>query len=327
MNRTVKRIAKIGLLASGVLLAAGVLLLSVSYVLYFSPNAADLPCRGCSGEARAVQVNGFDLYYRSVGQRGTNPPVVLLHGGPGMSSDTFKKGFDFLADRYEVVYYDQRGSGNSQIKPDASAYTIEQLVEELETLRRDVLKSEQMILVGHSAGGALAQRYALKYPSRVNKLLLVAALPANGGQAVAGPIMDAMFATINVIGGNIPPADPVEADARFAELSYRSALPRLYDQAHPEVIRDFGYYAFATNRDITRSTWGGSYDEQLKQVKAPALIVYGAGDASAYTGEGQAQQMQRAIPNAEIVRFERSGHWPYLEEPQRFQEVVNGFLP
>ena len=326
MTHALGRIAKVGLIVFAVLVAGLVLLMAVSYALYFSPKAADLPCRSCSGAARAVQVHGFDLYYRSVGQRGSNPPVVLLHGGPGMSSDTFKKGFDFLADRYEVIYYDQRGSGNSQIKPDTSNYTIEQLVEELETLRRDVLKSEQMIVVGHSAGGASAQRYALKYPERVNKLILVAALPANGGQAFSGVIMDAIFATLNVLGGNIPAADPVEADTRFAELSYKSALPRLYDTSHPETIQDFGYYSFASNREFTQSTWGGNYDEQLQQLNMPALIIYGAGDGSGYTGEARAQEMQQAIPGAVLARFDHSGHWPYLEEPQRFQETMNRFL-
>jgi proline iminopeptidase len=225
-----------------------------------------------------------------------------------------------------VVYYDQRGSGNSQIQPDASAYTIEQLVEELESLRRDVLASDQTILVGHSAGGALAQRYALKYPAHVKELILVGALPANGGQTYAGVLLDAIVATMNVLGGNLPPADPQQADARFAVKGYKAAIPRLYDPGHPELIQDFGYYSFAVNRDLTRSTWGGNYDAQMRQLPMPALVIYGAGDHSPYTGEPVARQMQAAIPNSTLVGFDHSGHWPYLEEPQRFQQVINEFL-
>ena len=164
-RRSILRIG--GLLLAGLLVVL-LFVAGLSYYLYYSPKPADLPCRGCVGDARAVNVNGFDLYYRSVGAHSEKPPVVMLHGGPGMSSQTFKKGFDFLAEPgFQVIYYDQRGSGNSQIKPDSGYYTIGQLVEELEALRRDVIGSEQIMLVGHSAGGALAQRYALAYPQHV----------------------------------------------------------------------------------------------------------------------------------------------------------------
>jgi pimeloyl-ACP methyl ester carboxylesterase len=141
--------------------------------VYYSTPAANLPCRNCTGEARAVHVNGFDLYYREVGTNTTRSPFVVVHGGPGMSSQTFKKSFDFLTDEYRVIYYDQRDSGNSQIKPDTSYYTIDLLVEELETFRSQVIGADKIILVGHSAGGALFQRYAIQYSQHVNKMILV----------------------------------------------------------------------------------------------------------------------------------------------------------
>jgi proline iminopeptidase len=319
----IRRIAALGV---AMLLVSLLLLAGVSYALYYSPAPADLPCRGCSGDAQAVRIGGFDLHYRSVGERGDKPPVVLLHGGPGMSSQTFKRGFDFLSDTYQVVYYDQRGSGNSQIKPDSSAYTIDQLVDELESLRRDVIRADQMVLVGHSAGGSLAQRYALKYTTHVHEMILVGALPANGGYSQPGVVIGGIVAMMYLASGQIPPADPEQANAWFADLSYRTSIPRLFDPRHPELIQDFGYYSFAVGRDITRSTYGGSYDEQLRKLSARTLIVYGEGDHSEYTGEPVARQMQSLLPNSRLVSFAHSGHWPYLEEPERFQEVVRGFL-
>jgi proline iminopeptidase len=322
----IRRIFKIAGIAAAVLAVGFGLLLGVSYVMYYSPVPAELPCRGCTGEAQAVRVNGFDLYYRAAGQHGENAPVVLLHGGPGMSSQTFKNGFDFLADRYEVVYYDQRGSGNSQIKAENAYYTMDQLVEELESLRRDVLQSDQMVLVGHSAGGALAQRYAMKYPDHVNKMILVGALPANGGFKAGGLPLDALVSMLNIVSGNIPPRDPQEADAKFMALGYQMSIPRLYDPTHPEILHDFGYASFAVNRELTRSTYGGNYDDQLKTLTVKTLIIYGAGDNSSFTGEAAAQHMHETLPNSTLVRFERSGHWPYLEEPERFQQVLGEFL-
>lgn len=302
-------------------------LMAVAYFRYFSPKAADLPCRGCTGEARSVEVNNFDLYYRSVGERGRQPPVVLLHGGPGMSSQTFKKSFDFLADNgYEVIYYDQRGSGNSQIRPELDYYSIDQLVAELETLRRDVIQAEQIILMGHSAGGALAQRYALEYPNRVEKMILVAALPANGGFETSWFGLDAFLALINMVSGNLPPADPQAADRWIGEVGYQTSIARLYDPAHPETIQDFGYMSFAVNRELTRSTFGGSFDERLQQLPVPTLVIYGDADRSDFTGPAMAQHFHDVLPNSVLVRFERSGHWPYLEEPERFRQVLIDFL-
>ncbi len=326
MKRTLKKalqIIGIILLVLTVLLAA---FGGISYSLYYAPEAAELPCRGCEGEARAAAINGFDLYYREIGNNPERPPVVLLHGGPGQSSQTFKDGFDFLADDYRVVFYDQRGSGNSQIRPGADFYTIDLLVEELEALRREVIGADKIILVGHSAGGALATRYAIAYPQHVEKMVLVCALPPNGGQATGGVMMDALIASMNVLAGNLPPADPLEADRQFNELSFKTSANRLYDPSRTSLLEDMGYASLAVNRDITRSTLGGNFDEKLSQLAFPTLVIYGKGDNSTSTGEAMARRISEIIPDATLVAMERSGHWPYLEEPERFQTVLSDFL-
>jgi len=169
----VRKVGKVILAVFACVILAVLLFFGISYRVYYSTQAADLPCRNCTADAQAVNVNGFDLYYRVVGTNTTNPPIVVVHGGPGMSSQTFKKSFDFLADEYRVIYYDQRDSGNSQIKPDTSYYTIDLLVEELETFRSQVIGADKIILVGHSAGGALFQRYAIQYNQHGNKTILV----------------------------------------------------------------------------------------------------------------------------------------------------------
>ncbi|MBK6794893.1 MAG: alpha/beta fold hydrolase [Anaerolineales bacterium] len=145
------------------------LYVAIAYYLYNRVLPQSRPCVDC---ATPVHINGYDLYYRELGTDKGAPPVILVHGGPGHSSLSFKNGFDFLAEQTRVIFYDQRGSGNSQIKPNPEDYTIEQLVEELEALRRDVVKADMVILVGHSFGSALVQRYALKYPQHVEKMVI-----------------------------------------------------------------------------------------------------------------------------------------------------------
>ena len=142
-----------------------VLALALSYAAvadftYSRVPAVAEPCRDCATPAR---VNGYELYYREVGTDTTRPPVVLVHGGPGHSSLSFKQSFDFLAESRRVVHYDQRGSGNSEAKANPDDYTVEQLVEELEALRRDVIRADRIVVVGHSFGGALAS--ATRWPT------------------------------------------------------------------------------------------------------------------------------------------------------------------
>jgi len=326
MNRMIRNILRI---IGSVLLMLMMLLVTTgaaSYYLYYSPQGADLPCRGCDREARAVNVNGFDLYYREIGGSTDNTPIVLLHGGPGQSSQTFKDGFDFLANEHRVIFYDQRGSGNSQIKPDRKLYTIDLLVEELETLRRDVIQAEKIILIGHSAGGALTLRYAMKYPEHVEKIVLVCALPPNGGLPMGGLLMDSIVATMNVFGGNLPPADPLEADQQFNNLIRKSNMNRMYDPERTDLFDGMGYASFAVNRDLTRSTYGGNFDEQLSELGMPTLILYGEADHSSFTGMDAARHMHELIPNSVLAGFEHSGHWPYLEEPQQFENILLDFL-
>lgn len=338
MNQLIKRILQISGISLIALLVLVVAFGGVAYYLYYSPQAANLPCRGCDGAAQAVPVNGFALYYRTMGRDQAHAPVVLLHGGPGQSSQTFKDGFDFLADNhqandrandranYRVIFYDQRGSGNSQIKPGASFYTIEQLVAELETLRHEVIRTEKMILIGHSAGGALAMRYAIRYPEHVEKMVLVCALAPNNGLAVGGPLLHAIYAALNIVGGNLPPADPRQADRKFNELLFQANLDRLYDPSRTDLLQEMGYVSFAVNRDITSSTMGGNFDPQLAQLPFPTLIIYGKADHSPFTDEVVAKHLQAVLPNATLVPMVHSGHWPYLEERALFQSVLLKFL-
>jgi proline iminopeptidase len=319
-----KWIRVIGIIGA-VLLCIVVVFLGISYRVYYSSPAAELPCRHCTGQARTVHVNGFDLYYEEIGTNADTPPLVIVHGGPGMSSQTFKHSFDFLVDEYRVIYYDQRGSGYSEIKPDPEYYTIEQLVEELEGVRREVLEDDRMILVGHSAGGALVQRYALKYGDHVEKMVLMASVPANGGSKVSGVGMDAVLAAMNVLAGTVPSGTPEEADVWFAQVTYESALARLYDPDQTHLLVDAGYVSYVTNREVTRSTMGGDYEPQLAELKVSTLLVYGVAD-SAYTGEAVMRQLHSVLPNSTLVRFDKSGHWPFLEEPEKFREVMMDFL-
>ncbi len=315
------RIASIGLII-GMLIGIA-FIASADYAFYRVPPA-DLPCRDCSGDAQMISIGGFDLFYRELGPADDPAPVVILHGGPGHSSRSFKQGFNFLAQDRRVVYYDQRGSGNSQIKPDPSLYTIDQLVEELEALRRDVIRAEKIVVVGHSAGGALAQRYALAYPEHVEGMILVSSIRINNG--VGAPLLwDVFGPVLYALGPGFPPANPQTADAWFANLNLETSLPRLYDPRNRGLIEDSGYISFATWREVSRSLEGKEFSKDLRELGVRTLIVYGAADADS-TGKATADAICGLLPDCTLAGFDRSGHWPFLEEPEKFEETIRLFL-
>lgn len=320
MSRLLRLAARVGLIALGLIVASGIL----AAYRYYSPRAADRPCQGCTGEATAVNVGGFDLYTREIGSGHGGTPVVVLHGGPGHSSESFHRSLDFLADTYRVVYYDQRGSGNSQIRPDPSLYTIELLVDELESLRRDVLQADRMILVAHSAGGALAQRYSLAYPEHVEKLVLISSIPINNGVAI--PVLwDAVGPALSALGLGFPPTDPAAANAWFTDKMIQTSAPRLYDPDNEAFLHDSGMVSFATWREVSRSLEGRDYHEELANLFIPTLVTYGVADGAA-TGQDVASRICESLAGCRLVGFEQSGHWPFLEEPEEFARVVRAFL-
>jgi proline iminopeptidase len=307
-----------------ILLVLAIAFIGFANCAYYSFLPADLPCRNCSGDAQTIHVGGFDLYYREMGPSADPVPVVLLHGGPGHSSRSFKQGFDFLARSHRVIYYDQRGSGNSQIKPDPSLYTIGQLVEELESIRRDVIRADKIIVIGHSAGGALAQRYALAYPEHIERMILVSSIRINNGVGLS-LLWDVFSPVLYALGPGFPPSDPEKADEWFSKLNLSTSLPRLSDPANRSLIEDSGYISFVTWREISRSLEGQDFSGELRKLQVKTLVTYGAADADA-TGKANATAICNLLPNCTLAGFDHSGHWPFLEEPQRFEEVITAFL-
>lgn len=115
-----------------------------------------------------IHVPGGDVFYRSVGEGGI--PLLCLHGGPGFTSH-YLEALEDLADRREVIFYDQLGCGRSERPGDVSLWTVERFVEELVTVR-DALYLTDVHLLGNSWGGMLAMQYVLDRRPALRSLVL-----------------------------------------------------------------------------------------------------------------------------------------------------------
>src|SRR6185436_6422326 len=115
-----------------------------------------------------VDANGVLIYYKTVGN---GRPLLLLHGGPGASHDYFLPYLLPLARTNRLVFIDERGSGRSERLEDPSLYTVENMADDVEAVRK-ALDLGKVNVLGHSYGGVLAQAYALKYQDSIDHLVL-----------------------------------------------------------------------------------------------------------------------------------------------------------
>jgi proline iminopeptidase len=266
------------------------------------------------------------MYVLSVGQ---GPPVLVMHGGPGLDHTYLRPGLDRLASGRTLVYYDHRGNGRSP-RPATStewrAVSHASLVADADALRAR-LRLERMIVFGHSYGGLLAQAYALAYPDRVAGLILCATYPTFDYIETALALAQARAtpAQLAVLLGGM--AAPSATDDAFGE-GFRAVLPIYFHTPTPDRLAAFDdvqYSAAAFAHAFGACLPGYSTLDRLASVHAPTLVLAGAVDWIAPPALGAAR-LVAAIPRAELVLFEQSGHFPFLEQPELFTATVSAWL-
>jgi len=118
-----------------------------------------------------INVGDCELY---VEEEGKGTPLVLINGGPGGTHHYFHPWFSRVKKYARVIYYDQRGCGLSDYYPGENGYSVEQAVEDLDSIRK-ALNIDKWVVLGYSYGGFLAQYYTIHYPESVAGLVLMGA--------------------------------------------------------------------------------------------------------------------------------------------------------
>jgi len=285
-----------------------------------------------AGEHERV-VNGVRLYYRVAGDApATRAPVLFLHGGPGYNSYSFAR---LMGPRLEksrrMVYLDQRGCGRSE-RPWNGRYSLEVLVADLEALRQE-LGLERWVLLGHSFGGTLALEYAARYPQHVAGMVFV-----SGFSDAAASFSTWKSELERQYPGRLAETEtPEEAsdyervmealqglDARtfFHTLQFRDAT---YLQQQEEVDAESG---LRNTGELSRALFSnelpGYRFTAAERLTVPVLVIGGRYDQT--IGLESMKALAKALPRATLLEYERSGHFPYLEEPNRFEQDVSRFL-
>ncbi len=263
------------------------------------------------------------LYYET---EGDGPALVLIHGAAphGIFHPTFSR----FADMATLVYYDQHGYGLTGAR-DMQRWTTAKDVEDLEALRAR-LKLEKMTLLVVSYGGPIALSYALKYPHRIAKLILVSSFADNDDRI---PEAQVMVARILYEDGVAKKMKAIEDDPSLAEREKTIRKWLLTPGTHHhspipgEVVElwyDCGVFPEQSKDRSTCSipeavTWG-----DLQRIEAPVLVLSGRHDA--ITPLDLSRRMAENLPRGRLVIFEKSGHLPWIEEEELFFDTVKEFL-
>jgi pimeloyl-ACP methyl ester carboxylesterase len=251
----------------------------------------------------------YETWYEVVGEAEVagRLPLLVLHGGPGSGHDALE-GLGALAGRRRVVFYDQLGSGESDRPDDPSLWTVETFIDQLRSVR-DGLGLDEIHLFGSSWGGMLALEYAFTRPEGLSSLVLNST-PTSAprwaeetGRLAAG-LDEEEFRRRHICRLDPEPAVLQRARAKFGKQVYETM---------------WGENEFTPTG--TLKDW--DVIDRLGEIRVPTLITSGRHDECT---PKLVEPLQQGIEGSEWVLFEDSAHMPYLEETERYLQVVAEFL-
>ena len=311
---------------------ATAILLLVSFLPAHPPGATRASAQRVEREGYVDAGSGVRLFYRLLGTGGD--PVVLIHGGPGFTSDYLADDMAPLARTWSVFIYDQRGIGKSTLVSDAAGLAAQRYVEDLEAIRKH-LGLEQLTLLGHSWGAAPAALYAMQYPQRVRRMILVGTIPFRRSELAAAfekmaagrdSVTQRRMAELSAI-RKANPSD-LSACQEYYRLWFtpffaaRSAADRMQGNVcagSPASLENKPFVDQFTFPSLGDWDWTTS----LSTAIAPTLIIHGELDPLPIES---ARKWATTMPNARLVELKGIGHFPHVEAPEAFFEAVRRFL-
>lgn len=276
----------------------------------------------------------FKTRFRVVGDNRARRPLLCIHDGPGQDHQCFQSLETMRSTGRQVVFYDQVGCGGSLPPGSDIPWSIDLFLEELAAVRA-AAGLDRCHLLGHGWGGMLALEYVLAGATGLESLVLsstVASVPL--WRAELARLMDALPEELRIpldehrASGSLqsPPCRCVVDAFLRRHLCRMNPWPECLERnvaearKHPEA-RTAMLGPFELEPSGKLADWDLS--GRLGEIDIPTLIVSGRHDLAP---PATAAQLYQEIQGSEWVVFEHSAHVPHLEEPQRYLEVLDGFL-
>ena len=284
-----------------------------------------------SSEGR-IAFKGYETWYRVEGDLGADrPPLVVLHGGPGLPHDYLEPLARLADGGRAVVFYDQLGCGNSDRPDDDGLWTMSTFETELDVVR-DQLGLARFHLLGHSWGGWLALQYLLdRRPLELASPVLAstcASVPAFASETrrlkeQLPPKIQEVLDRHEAAGTTHEPEYSQASLAYTTQWLIRSHIPDYLFAAKQGENARIAALMHGPEWNVTGRLKDWDVTDRLAEVDVPTLVTSGRYDEM--TPE-LVERLVDGLPDATWQLFENSAHMPHIEEEERYLAAVATFL-
>ena len=283
-----------------------------------------------------IHVGDCELY---VEEEGKGTPLVLINGGPGGTHHYFHPWFSRAKDYARVIYYDQRGCGLSDYEPGENGYSVNQAVDDLESIRQ-ALNINKWVVLGYSYGGFLAQYYSINYPENVAGIVLMGA--STGMWVHMKPSRQNEFLSDEERKKKSEIRTQLRKLAKEKEWPMGKYMELLVYNNHlngdwkrqnmfrpsREKIAQIALYEWRQDKNFN-SIMSGSHQrvdltDAFEKCPIPTIILEGRWDLTWNTDKPEI--LHKNHPGAKLVWFENATHGIYEEEPDKFFKVLKKFI-
>jgi proline iminopeptidase len=281
--------------------------------------------------------DSLKLFYQFEGQG--EDTIVMIHGGPGMDAAYMIADFDTLAKKHVLLYYDQRGGGKSALPDTTTIKTslhIDRHIEDLEALRK-YFSLSSMTLLGHSFGTILAGKYAIAYPEKVKRMILIGAVPPYAGdferrygESLTSRLTAKELKQMDSLSNEmISGTNPKLACTDYWKIALK---PRIAADLKIDVIKgdccsapaEGIRYGYRYTQFITWNSLGDwDFREGLKTVSAPTLLIHGDEESIPMD---MVEEWTKVLPHSELKKIAKAAHFPYAERPEEVWPLIEDFL-
>ncbi|NNE72651.1 MAG: alpha/beta hydrolase [Acidimicrobiales bacterium] len=269
--------------------------------------------------AEHVQINDISMAYNRHGDG--DRPLVLVHGITGARHD-WRKVVGPLSEARSVITIDQRGHGETSHPADPSTYHFDQLVDDLAGFIEEVVGGS-FDLLGHSMGGMVAMRYAMKKPDRLRSLVLMNTAPVSPEkpfgldpehiEGLFAAVAEHGLAVAREMNAAVPNPERELVDELHGPEFFAADEDWRYERIDPMAIARLGPVTFRHPSVLDR----------LADIDLPVTVVCGDLDTAFW---GPSRQMVDVLPNAEFVGFEGAYHSPQHTHTEDWLAAVEEHL-
>jgi len=280
-------------------------------------------------QEKFIATEGAKLFCRIMGK---GAPVIVIHGGPGLSQEYLLPQMAHLAEHNLIVFYDQRGCGLSTGTLISEQINVKTYIEDIDAIRKS-LGVEKISLLGHSWGGILGMQYAISHPKSVDKLILLSTMPASSEDLAlfiaewtqrTAPYREELH---TIEASELYLAGDPQTVAKQLEIVFQTYMYRPEDvrklslrRSQKAALNGFKVYEIFLNEVFMKPF---NLFNDLSKLQCPTLIIHGDTDPIPLT---TAEHINKAIPHSRLSVIEHCGHFPYVEQPTELFEAIQNFL-